>query len=112
MSRKIRACQIPPIAQKRPDIPSALPAVLDVALAADPANRFASATAFAHALAQVMKHALGVDPQSALGNSVREMKATGRPRMSAAFSAQPEVELSLPDLDVEPIELTKPKSKG
>jgi eukaryotic-like serine/threonine-protein kinase len=73
--KKIRACKIPPIADRRPDMPSSLAAVLDVALAADPVNRFASATAFAHALSQVMKQAVGIDPQSALGEAVREMRA-------------------------------------
>jgi eukaryotic-like serine/threonine-protein kinase len=73
--KKIRACKVPPIGDRRPDIPSSLAAVLDVALAADPVNRFASATAFAHALSQVMKQAVGIDPQSALGQAVREMRA-------------------------------------
>ena len=73
--KKIRACKVPPIGDRRPDIPSSLAAVLDVALAADPANRFASATAFAHALSTVMKQAVGIDPQSALGEAVREMRA-------------------------------------
>jgi serine/threonine-protein kinase len=73
--KKIRACKVPPIADRRPDMPSSLAAVLDVALAADPVNRFASATAFAHALSQVMKQAVGIDPQTALGDAVREMRA-------------------------------------
>jgi eukaryotic-like serine/threonine-protein kinase len=73
--KKIRACKVPPIGDRRPDIPSSLAAVLDVALAADPVNRFASATAFAHALSTVMKQAVGIDPQSALGEAVRDMRA-------------------------------------
>src|SRR5690606_243896 len=76
--KKIRACKIPPIADRRPDIPASLAAVLDVALDADPVNRFASATAFAHALSQVMKQAVGIDPQTALGAAVRELRARGR----------------------------------
>src|SRR5206468_4286335 len=72
--KKIRACKVPPIADKRPDIPPALIAVLDVALAADPANRYATASEFASALSQVMKQAVGVDPTSALGNAVREVR--------------------------------------
>jgi len=113
--KKIRACLIPPIAERRRDIPSALAAVLDVALAPDPVNRFASATAFAHALGQVMKQAQGVDPQSALGQAVRDIRLTGRAGSApgpATGSLDSELELSKPDLDAEPIELTKPKSRG
>jgi serine/threonine-protein kinase len=100
--KKIRACKVPPIADRRPDIPPAFAAVLDVALAADPGDRFESATAFAHALAQVMKQAVGIDPQTALGQAVRELKQRSR---------TPTDELSTTDLNVdeEPIELTKPK---
>jgi serine/threonine-protein kinase len=91
--KKIRACKVPPIADRRPDMPSSFAAVLDVALAADPANRFASATAFAHALSQVMKQAVGIDPQTALGEAVRELKT----QSSAADQV---------------IELTTPKKPG
>jgi len=76
--KKIRACQVPPIAERRPDIPPALAAVLDVALAAEPANRFATATEFASALSQVMKLAVGVDPATALGTAVREARVRAR----------------------------------
>jgi eukaryotic-like serine/threonine-protein kinase len=113
--KKIRACQIPPIVDRRRDIPSALGAVLDVALAPDPANRFASATAFAHALGQVMKMAQGVDPQSALGNAVRELRLTGHAGPAPGDptrSLETDLEMSSADLDAEPIELTKPKSKA
>ena len=48
--KKIRACQVPPITERRRDVPAALAAVLDVALAADPTNRYATADEFAHAL--------------------------------------------------------------
>ncbi len=109
--KKIRACKIPPIADRRPDIPASLAAVLDVALDADPANRFASATSFAHALSQVMKQAVGIDPQTALGAAVRELRARGRgeehiPTIGSQY------EVSHADADAEPIELTKPKPKG
>lgn len=104
--KKIRACQIPPVAEKRPDVPGALAAILDVALAPDPVNRFASATAFAQALSQVMKQAVGVDPQTALGTAVREMKATGR-----LSGSDLDVEFSKADMDAEPLELTNPKKK-
>jgi serine/threonine-protein kinase len=111
--KKIRACQIPKVGDLRPDIPSSLAAVLDVGLAADPTSRFASATAFAHALSQVMKQAIGVDPTSALGNAVRELRATGKvvtegPRTTSLNVEMTEVE---PGDDDNPIELTQPKSK-
>lgn len=111
--KKIRACQVPPIEDRRPDIPAALAAVLDVALAADPSNRFASATAFAHALSQVMKQVVGVDPQTALGAAVRELRARGQQGTDQrTMSLDPDFELSQADLDAEPIELTTPKSKS
>ncbi|HSD87172.1 MAG TPA: serine/threonine-protein kinase [Kofleriaceae bacterium] len=107
--KKIRACKVPPIRDRRPDMPSSFAAVLDVALDVDPANRFASATAFAHALSQVMKEAVGIDPQSALGQAVRELRAGHSPGMAQQPTA--DYELSKADQDAEPIELTKPKSK-
>jgi eukaryotic-like serine/threonine-protein kinase len=108
--KKIRACQIPPIAERRPDIPGSLAAVLDVALAAEATNRFASATAFAHALSSVMKQAVGIDPQTALGDVVRQLKTHGRFAVPTASSLD-DLELSAADYDAEPIELTKPKTK-
>ena len=113
--KKIRACKIPPIGDIRSDIPSSLPAVLDCALAAEPENRFASATAFAHALSQVMKQAVGIDPQTALGEAVRDFRA--RSQAAAESSApkpqpQPELEFSRADSTDEPIELTNRKPKS
>jgi serine/threonine-protein kinase len=72
--KKIRACKIPPITERRPDVPPAFVAVLETALAADPANRYADAAEFAAALSQVMKQAVGVDPASALGDAVVEAR--------------------------------------
>jgi serine/threonine-protein kinase len=79
--KQIRACKIPPIAERRPDVPQSFAAVLDVALAPDPANRYASAAEFAHALSQVMKQAIGLDPTQALAAAVRDARA----RMQAAM---------------------------
>jgi len=50
--KKIRACHVPSIQTRRADVPAALAAVLEVALSADPANRYATADEFAHALDQ------------------------------------------------------------
>ena len=128
--KKIRACKVPPIAELRPDVPHALAAVLDLALAPDPANRYASAAEFAAALSQVMKQAVGLDPVTALGTAVREARMRDRleeinastvPALPLATDAMPlprphptrdsiEVEFSAPDLDADAIELT-PKKK-
>ena len=59
--KKIRGCEVPPIGERRTDVPPALSAVLDIVLVADPANRYATADEFAHALSQVMKQAVGVN---------------------------------------------------
>ncbi|NVB78773.1 MAG: serine/threonine protein kinase [Kofleriaceae bacterium] len=106
--KKIRACKVPPIIERRPDVPASLVAVLDVALDPDPNNRYNSATAMAHALAQVMKQAVGIDPQSALGQAVRDMRAKLRGGdIDVQFSA--DIDLSTADFNVEPIELVNPK---
>ncbi|MFT3692352.1 MAG: serine/threonine-protein kinase [Kofleriaceae bacterium] len=129
--KKIRACKIPPIAERRPDVPPALSAVLDLALAADPANRYANATEFVTALSQVMKQAVGVDPGSTLGQAVREARMRDKPSLvnASTEAAYPmgsdaktipegsrpkresvDVEFSSADMNAEPIELT-PKKK-
>src|SRR5262245_29184105 len=72
--KKIRACTVPPIVQRRPDVPAALAAVLDTSLAANPHDRFANAEEYAQALAQVMKIAVGLNPASALGAAVIEAR--------------------------------------
>jgi serine/threonine-protein kinase len=128
--KKIRAAKVPPIAERRPDVPPALAAVLDVALAPDPANRYNSATEFASALSQVMKQAVGVDPASALGTAVREARMRDRPAEydskntandlpvgsnAKTIPARPkresvDVEFSTAEQNVDPIELT-PKKK-
>lgn len=107
--KKIRACKIPPITERRSDVPAALAAVLDVALDVDPNNRFASATAFAHALAQVMKQAVGIDPQVALGQAVRQVRTHGKDGLILSNAATSDYDLSKADLSDEPLELTTPK---
>jgi eukaryotic-like serine/threonine-protein kinase len=73
--KKIRACQIPSIQTRRKDIPASLAAVLEVALSADPANRYATADEFAHALDQVVKQAVGFNTATALGTAFTEVRA-------------------------------------
>jgi serine/threonine protein kinase len=100
--KKIRACKVPPIAERRPDIPAAMAAVIDTALSADPADRYASADEFAHALGQVMKQAVGVNAATALGSAVIEARAwltnqaEGTDHMPTT-EHRPGVEPTLPD---------------
>jgi eukaryotic-like serine/threonine-protein kinase len=73
--KKIRACQIPSIQTRRKDVPAAFAAILELALSADPANRYATADEFAHALDQVVKQAVGFNTATALGTAVAEVRA-------------------------------------
>ncbi len=109
--RKIRACKVPPIRERRPDLPEAFAAVLDVALSADPADRFGSAGEFAAALSQVMKQSTGGDPQRELGAAVREVRAAIGGAHTDETATTTDYELSVADQNVEPIPLTKPKTK-
>jgi serine/threonine-protein kinase len=106
--KKIRSCTVPSIAQRRPDVPAQLVKVLDIALAADPNNRYGSATEFAHALGQVMKLAVGIDPAVALGTAVRELRAQQAAPVTANRGSD-DLEFSTADLNAEPIPLTNPK---
>jgi serine/threonine-protein kinase len=73
--KKIRACQIPSIQTRRKDVPASLATILEVALSADPVNRYATADEFAHALDQVVKQAVGVNTAAALIGAVAEARA-------------------------------------
>jgi hypothetical protein len=73
--KKIRACQIPSIQTRRKDVPAAFAAILELALSAEPANRYATADEFAHALDQVVKQAVGFNTATALGTAVAEVRA-------------------------------------
>ena len=127
--KKIRACKVPPVRDRRPDVPEALAAILEVALAPDPANRYATAPEFASALSQVMKQAVGVDPAIALAEAVREARGH-MPQDEPADDSLDSVDLSagptIPqgarararqdsvDIDFsngEVVPLTKPKTK-
>jgi len=95
--KKIRACQVPPIADRRKDVPAALAAVLDMSLTADPANRYATADEFAHALGQVMKQAIGVNSPTALGAAVVEARRT----LGGGGDAMPTADHPMPSQSVE-----------
>ena len=105
--KKIRSCTIPPVAARRTDVPPAMLAVLDIAMAADPTHRYADADAFAHALGQVMKEAVGVNPAVALGQAV--VAARAHAQASAPAPGSIDVEFSVADIDVEPLPLTNVK---
>jgi len=114
--KKIRNCVVPPISDRRSDVPAALLAVIDTALAADPANRYATADEFAHALGQVMKQAVGMNPATALGGAVVEARKALDGEDSDQLSTTEhqtdggtDVEFSKPDLGVEPLPLTARK---
>jgi serine/threonine-protein kinase len=110
--KKIRACQIPSIQTRRKDVPAALAAVLEVALSADPANRYGTAEEFANALDQVVKQAVGVNTTSALSAVVAEARAQ-LPQTAHDSDDQSTTEhhtdrLSIIDADIEPIDPSEP----
>lgn len=51
----IRACAVPPLADRRPDVPASLAAAIHRALSADPAARFVSARQMAHELGEILR---------------------------------------------------------
>ncbi|MDB4952895.1 MAG: serine/threonine protein kinase [Myxococcales bacterium] len=129
--KKIRLCKVPSISERRPDVPPAFAAVLEMATAADPANRYATADEFALALSQVMKQAVGVNPAVSLGQAVavargnltgeatddQETQASDALPVGSNAATIPQrpkresvdVEFSNADVNVEPIPLTKAK---
>jgi eukaryotic-like serine/threonine-protein kinase len=116
--KKIRNCVVPPISDRRDDVPAAMLAVLDTALAADPANRYASADEFAHALGQVMKQAVGINPATALGGAVVEARKVLDGENIDQLSTTEhvagggnDIEFSKPDLSVDPLPLTARKGE-
>ena len=73
--KQIRNCEIRPLGRMRPDLPAELVAVVEKALARDPAERHASARAMAFELAEILKRASATtDAQQALGTKVIEAR--------------------------------------
>jgi serine/threonine protein kinase len=70
--RKVREAEIAPLEQFRPDLPDGVVAIVNTALAREPADRFASAHEMEHALLRAM----GGDPVGAreLGQSVSDAR--------------------------------------
>jgi serine/threonine-protein kinase len=102
--KKIRACQIPSIQTRRKDVPAPLAAVLEVALSAEPANRYATADEFAHALDQVLKLAIGFNAATALGAAVAEVRGPGRSslRVDPEADEQPTTEHQTEETAIDP----------
>lgn len=97
--KKIRACQVPPISDRRKDVPGALAAVLDTSLAADPANRFATADEFAQALHQVMKTTVGPSAASMVASAVTAARKSGA--QAENTDAMPTTSHSAESMDVD-----------
>ena len=113
--KKIRACQIPSIQTRRKDVPAAFAAILELALSADPANRYATADEFAHALDQVVKQAVGFNTATALGAAVAEvrtrLKQTARDsddQSTTEHRANVTLDVSMATADGVPPELPEP----
>ncbi|HSR97955.1 MAG TPA: serine/threonine-protein kinase [Kofleriaceae bacterium] len=51
----IRKCEVPPLAERRPDAPAALAAAIHRALSPDPVDRFVSARQMAHELGEILR---------------------------------------------------------
>ncbi|MCX5741608.1 MAG: serine/threonine-protein kinase [Proteobacteria bacterium] len=100
--RKLRAYAVPPIAERRPDLPAELAAAIATSLAPDPAQRFATADDFAHALEDGLGRWAEGDPIARLGAAVigvRTQVASARTRSANlgldatdAHGAAPKVE--------------------
>ena len=75
--RKIIACEIPPLAEIRPDLPPALIDAINRALEREPARRFESARQMTRALARVLRRVAEPTDAEPLGRSV----ATARERL-------------------------------
>jgi serine/threonine protein kinase len=127
--KKIRNCEVPPLAVVRGDVPPAMIAVIERALAKEPEQRYPGAQQFAHALAQIMyQHSTLVgDAQQALGVSVLEARkllgirvdgVDDQPTWNFDLSDAPtmrrsgesmQIEFSAPDMSTDPVPLTRPK---
>jgi serine/threonine protein kinase len=71
----IRRCEVPPLADRRPDVPPALVAVIHRALAKEPEARFVSARQMAHELNEILRgeDSWG-DADVLVGNAVAEAR--------------------------------------
>ena len=80
----IRQCVIRPLGAYRDDLPAELIAIIERALAKEPADRFGSASSFAFMLGEVLRYAPpGGDPQETLAVSVADHRSRAGARRKA-----------------------------
>jgi serine/threonine protein kinase len=71
----IRRCEVPPLADRRPDLPPAFAAVIHRALEADPAARYLSARQMAHEIGELLREGDSWgDADVLVGNAVAEAR--------------------------------------
>jgi serine/threonine-protein kinase len=70
----VRACEVPPILEKRPDLPADLAAVIHRALSLEPEARFRSAKSMARALANILRLTPASTGADVIGGSVVEAR--------------------------------------
>ena len=73
---KIRACVVPPLGEKRKDVPERMAAAIHKALDPDPAQRFPSARYMANELSEVLRELGWGDADMIVGNAVAEARAS------------------------------------
>jgi eukaryotic-like serine/threonine-protein kinase len=71
---KIRRCEVPPLAERRDDVPAPLAAVIHRALAKDPADRFVSARQMAHQIGEILREDSWGDADVLIGTAVAEAR--------------------------------------
>ncbi len=118
--KKLRECEVPPLAELRPGIPQPMVDIINKALAPDPEDRFSSAREFALALSRVLGGSQNAGhSQMLLGRAVtaaqgwmkgkparRPTTSTSNPSWSeveekfSSVSALPMIEEELGDVDV------------
>ncbi len=72
--RQIRACEVKPLQEYRPDIPERLSVAIHRALAKDPEERFSSAREMAGEMAEILKNSGTGDALNLLGTKVIEAR--------------------------------------
>jgi hypothetical protein len=88
--RNVARCQVPSLAQLRPDLPADLIEAVHCALARDPAARFPSARAMTRALSQVLRKVAEPTDAEPIGQSV----ALARQRLGLPPRSAPPEDLS------------------
>ncbi|HEY0482736.1 MAG TPA: serine/threonine-protein kinase [Kofleriaceae bacterium] len=76
---RIRRCEVPPLAERRPDAPPAFLAAIHRALSQDPEARFVSARQMAHELGEILREGDSWgDADVLVGNAVAEARIAQR----------------------------------